>query len=156
MNIFLGLMLDFFAQQWLGGWYTCFLTVAVLQRLLKPHDELTDIFNLCWLSVGLIGFCVLDVMKYGRVGISLGIILLVFLLFKAVRHYFLSSQTTLLVLLTFVIVLLDLVFVRPLLSGLEMSWAVTMKESFGTLTTLTLTLLGARGSRCWLFVKNSR
>ncbi len=154
MNILLGILLDLIAHQYFGGWYTCFLIVAVLQRIIKPNNELVDLFNVGWLSIGFLSLCALDVVKYGRAGISWVIVLLVFLLFRTVRHYFVSSQTSLLILLTGIVVLLDLGCVRPLLLGLETSWVVTIKEFFGTLATLAL--LGVRGSRFWSFVMNGR
>lgn len=154
MNILLGFLLDLITHQYFGGWYSCFLVIALLQGIIKPQDEFLDLFNIGWFSIGLLSLCALDVLKYGRVGISWVIVFLVLLLFRTMRHYFVSSQTSLLILLTSIVVLLDFGCVRPLLLGLETSWVVTIKEFFGIVASLAL--LGMRGSRFWSFVMNNR
>jgi hypothetical protein len=150
------LFLDVFSHQLTGGWFTYFLIMAVLQRLLLDDGELFDLGNISWLSVGFLGLCVLDVVKYGRGGISWCIILMAFCLFRAGRHYFLSGRLALKIALLLFIVLVDLCGVRPWILGQEVSMAMTIKEILGTLATLTLVLLGVRGSRFWLFFKNNR
>ena len=154
MNVLLALLLDCLAQMFFHGAYTWFLPIALLQLLVKPHEELVDVFNLSWLSAGFLCLCALDIVKYGRVGISLGIMIGVFLLFRALRHYFLSSPTQLLVILTIIAALVDVFLVRQVFLGLDASMPMTIKEFFGIVATITLALLGVRGSRFGLFLKS--
>lgn len=147
MIVLVCILLDFIANCLTSGWYTYFTMIAMMHLLFKDHGDLLDVFNLAWIGVGLLGLCALDVAKYGRSGISWGIIFMVFCLFYVMRHYVLSSQRTLLIVISLFVVLIDVFCVRMVLLGLPINGAMTVRFFFGTITSLSLAFLGVRGSR---------
>ena len=156
VNVLLAFMLDLFAHQMFSGWYSYFLIVAVLQCLIVEPEYRFNPFNVIWLTVGLTALAGLDVLKYGRCGVSWGILLIVCNLFFILRYYCLSGNKTVLAGLVFCIALIDMAFIRPYLLGLHANWAMTGSDLCGTLATITLAFLGARGNRFWLFVKDNQ
>ncbi len=147
MIVLVCVLLDFIANCLTGGWYTYFTIIAMLQLLFKEWEDLLDVFNLAWISTGLLGLCALDVAKYGRGGISWCIILMVFCLFYVMRHYVLSSRGTLLGIISVLVVCIDVFCAQMGLLGFSVNGAMTARLFFGTMTGLSLAFLGVRGSR---------
>ena len=156
MIVLLGIFLDFIVHELAGGWYSYFTLVATLQLLLRKQGLFLDnIFNLASIFCGLAGLIAIDVTKYGRGGISLLMILAIFCLFHAARHYFFGAPLILLSITVLFLALVDIFFVQSLLLKATMSLGMTAPVFFGTLTSLTLALLGTRGNRVQSFLTNT-
>lgn len=147
MIVLAALLFDFIASCLTGGWYTCFTIIAMLQLVFKEQEELLDLFNIIMIGMGFLLLCALDVAKYGRAGISLGIILLGFCAFYAARHYVVSSEKALLMIISVFLVCIDVFCIQKGLLGFSVNWAMTVRLFFGTITGLSLAFLGVRGSR---------
>lgn len=147
MIVLAGFLLDCLGHALSCGWYTYFTIAAVLHMLVQGREALFDMINIFWFSIGLFCLCALDVIKYGRVGASWLSIMMVYFLYELLRHYFLSNKAWLLVLMVLFVALLDFVFVQGVLFRFAVGLDMTANFFFGTLATLTLAFLGARGSR---------
>lgn len=147
MNIVFALFLDLVAYQLTAGWYTCFLFIAVMRHAIVDYFECKSLEDSCWQCLGIVALVALDVLKYGPASISCCVSFLLFGLFRAGRNYFLNGW----LLVKIVVILLSVIFIRPLVWGLEANWVMTIREIFGTLVSLTLVLLGTRSSRSLLF-----
>lgn len=147
MNLLMALFFDVGIYQFFNSWLANFVLIAFLFDLLLFRREFFDTKLLVKLFQLVVAFSVIDLLKYGRVGVSLIFTLLVLGLFFLLQKYFLSSQTFLIVLLYFFVVLLDMWCVRFWILGQGISFTMVIKELCGNLASLTLAFLGTRSSR---------
>lgn len=148
MIVLIGIFCDFIGHELFSSWHSYFTLVATLQLLIRPQKLFLDnIPNLLSILCGLIGLMAIDVVKYGRSGISLLMILAIFFLFNTTKHYLFSAPLLILSITVGFLAFIDIFFVQAFLLQATVSLDMTVHIFFGTLASLTLALLGMRGNR---------
>ena len=144
MSFFIALFFEFLFHDFFEGWNGAFLLVTILDFLI--HQE--DFNSLSWARLfgGLLGLGVLDLVKYGRVGIGLITLGLVWFCFCLVRGHFYAGRVVELIVLAGCCLIVEMLVIVPFLLEFSVSWAVTAQVFSGTVASV-LVLLGMRGSR---------
>lgn len=146
MIFFTALLLDFVIGALLQNWVTNLsLAAGVFLVCLKKND----LFPFQWLGLVLVsaGLSLFDVVRYGRVGISILVLFVVWGLQRAISKYFMDTSALLIYwIVAGFAVLTEIAFIL-FFSPITMSPYMTTSFFLGRLASLMLVFLGVWGSR---------